>query len=100
MVEEKSWSGVHSVWRCPRTLQSGRQHQQLEISTAAYYITNHKRRKILQQGGAPSHTSASTVKLLKAKKIKVLLDWSAQTPDRNITMKEEVLKMTPTNLEL
>ncbi|KAL7884595.1 hypothetical protein AOLI_G00073650 [Acnodon oligacanthus] len=51
---------------------------------AAHYIPNHKRRQILQQDGTPSHTSASTSKFLKAKKIKVLQDWPAQSPDMNI----------------
>ncbi|KAI4905367.1 hypothetical protein NFI96_002120 [Prochilodus magdalenae] len=36
------------------------------------------------QDGAPSHTSISTSKFLKAKKIKVLQDWPAQSPDMNI----------------
>ena len=72
---------------------------------AASYIPNHKRGQILQQDGVPSHTSISTSKFLKAKKIKVLQDWPAQSPDMNIIehvcgrMKVEAWKTKPKNLD-
>lgn len=52
---------------------------------ATSYISNHKRGHILQQDGAASHTSISTSKFLKVKKIKVLQDWRAQSPDINVS---------------
>ena len=69
---------------------------------AASYIPNHKRGQILQQDGAPSHTSISTSKFLKAKNIKVLQVWPAQSPDIEHVwgrMKEEALKTKPKNLD-
>jgi len=72
---------------------------------ATSYIPNHKRGQILQQDGAPSHTSISTSKFLKAKKIKMLQDWPAQSPDMNINehmwgrMKEEAWKTKPKNID-
>lgn len=48
------------------------------------YIPNHKRGQIMEQDGAPSHTSISTSKFFKAKNIKVLEDWLAQSSDMNI----------------
>ncbi|KAL1279449.1 hypothetical protein QQF64_026122 [Cirrhinus molitorella] len=62
-------------------------------------------REICRQDGAPSHTSISTSKFLKAKKIKMLQDWQAQSPDMNIIehmwgrMKEEAWKTKPKNID-
>jgi len=92
--------GVQEICRVDGNINSLR----CQDICAAHYITNHRRGQILQQDSAPSHTSASTSKFLKAKKVKVLQDWPAQSPDMNIIehvwgkMKEEVLKMN-TNLD-
>lgn len=100
-VEEKSWFGVFIQYGGVReicTVVGNINSLRYQDILAAHYIPNHRRGQILQQDGAPSHTSASTSKFLKAKKVKVLQDWPAQSPDMNIIepvwgkMKEEALK--------
>ena len=94
--------GLHPAWGCARDLQSGWQHQQLEVSKKLLLPLTFQ---ILQQDAAPSCTSASTSKFLKAKKVKVLQDWPVWTPDINIIehvwgrVKEEAWKMKPKNLD-
>lgn len=74
------YGGVREICRVEGNINSLKYQEILATS----YIPNHKRGQILQQDGAPSHTSISTSKFLKAKKIKVLQDWLAQSPDMNI----------------
>ena len=51
---------------------------------ASQYIPNCKRGQIFQRDGAPCHTSGSTMRFLRGKKIKVLQGWPAHSPDMNI----------------
>ena len=72
---------------------------------ASQYIPKYKRGQIFQQDGAPCHTSGSTMKFLRGKKIKVLQGWPVQSPDMNIIehiwgrMKEEARRTKPKNLK-
>lgn len=75
------YGGVREICRVQGNINSLKYQTVLATS----YIPNHKRGQILQQDGAPSHTSSSTAKFLKAKKIKVLQDWPAQSPDLNMS---------------
>ncbi|KAI3356622.1 hypothetical protein L3Q82_017834, partial [Scortum barcoo] len=75
------YGGVREICRVDGNINSLKYQ---EILAAHYYIPNHKRGQILQQDGAPSHTLASTLKFLKAKKVEVLQDWPAQSLDMNI----------------
>ena len=106
LVAEKSWSGVtYSMGGVQEICRVEGINSLKYQEISASYIPNHKRGQILQQDGAPSHTSISTSKFLKAKKIMVLQDWSAQSPDMNIIehvwsrMKEEAWKTKPKNLD-
>ena len=87
------YGGVREICRVEGNINSLKYQEVL----AASYIPNHKRGQILQQDGAPSHTSISTSKFLKVKKIKVLQDWPAQSPDMNII--GVGWKMKPKNLD-
>ncbi|KAG1937637.1 hypothetical protein F2P79_018097 [Pimephales promelas] len=95
------YGGVREICRVEGNINSLKYQEILATS----YIPNHKRGQILQQDGAPSHTSISTSEFLKAKKIKMLQDWPAQSPDMNIIkhmwgrMKEEAWKTKPKNID-
>ena len=87
------YGGAREICQVDGNIDSAK-YQQILVSQ---YIPNFKRGQIFQQVGAPCHTSGSTMKFLRRKKIKVLQGWPAQSPDMNIIehiwgrMKEEVL---------
>ena len=54
------------------------------INRSCQYIPKYKKGRIFPQDGAPCHTSGSSMKFLRGKKIKVLHGWPAQSPDINI----------------
>ncbi|GAA6083401.1 syntaxin-binding protein 4-like, partial [Tachysurus ichikawai] len=95
------YGGVREICRVEGNINSLKYQEILATS----YIPNHKRGQILQQDGAPSHTSISTSKFLMVKKIKMFQDCPAQSLDMNIIehmwgrMKEEAWKTKPKNID-
>ncbi|TDG97648.1 hypothetical protein EPR50_G00210130 [Perca flavescens] len=78
------YGGVREICRVGGNINSLKYQQLL----AAHYIPNHKKGQILQQDGAPCHTSASTSKFLKAKKVK---DGRLQVGDQLVSINKESL---------
>ena len=74
------YGGAREICKVDGNIDSAKYQQIL----ASQYIPNYKRGQIFQQDGAPCHTSGSTMKFLRGKKIKVLQGWPAQSPDMNI----------------
>ena len=95
------YRSAREIFKVDGNIDSGK-YQQILVSQC---IPNYKRGQIFQQDGAPCHTSGSTMKFLRGKKIKVLQGWLAQSPDMNIIehswgkMKEEAWRTKPKNLE-
>ena len=74
------YGGAREICKVGGNIDSAKYQQIL----ASQYIPNYKRGQIFQQDGAPFHTSGSTMKFLRGKKINVLQGWPAQSPDMNI----------------
>ena len=74
------YGGARNICRVDGNIDSVKDQEIL----ASSYIPDHKKGQTFQQDGAPCHTSASTKKFLRLKKIKVLEGWPAQSPDMNI----------------
>ena len=93
------YEGAREICKVDGNIDSAKYQQIL----ASQYIPNYKRGQIFQQGKAPCHTSGSTMKFLRGKK--VLQGWPARSPDMNIIeqvwgrMKEEAWRTKPKNLE-
>ena len=93
------YGGAREICKVDGNIDSAKYQQIL----ASQYIPNYKRGPIFQQD-APCHTSGSTMKFLRGKKIKVLQGWPAQSPNMNIIehiwgrMKEEAWRTRPKKL--
>ena len=74
------YRGAREICKVDGNIDSAKYQQIL----ASQYIPNYKSGQIFQQNGAPCHTSGSTMKFLRGKKIKVLQGRPAQSPDMNI----------------
>ena len=74
------YGGAREICKVDGNIDSAKYQQIL----ASQYLPNYKMGQIFQQEGAPCHTSGSTMKFLKGKKIKVLQGWPAQSPDMSI----------------
>ena len=70
---ERLWFGVTSNMEVPgKICKVTLIVPNIKQILASQYIPNYKRGQIFQQHGAPCHTSGSTMKFIRGKKIKVL----------------------------
>ena len=92
--------GQRTLLRCLSTADS--QEYQRLLKNAIPKIYNS--RKLLQQDGATCHRSASTKRFLEEKRIRILENWPAQSPDLNLIeivwsiLKKDINKKTYNDL--
>lgn len=82
------WGAIGKGWRSPLVLVKGRLNSDgyislLEDNEIFTSLPNFYGEKnyFFEQDGAPSHTSKKTLKFIEDKKVQVIKNWPANSPD-------------------